>query len=257
MRVASVLRLCGAVALSAGLGGCVAAIPLAASGLVVKSGDGPNAARPPIAEQVAESTASQDIVVSGTIHDANRTEDFVAMALYALEHKESGSSVLPDPGAGEDDSPTFACAGQIPAILVDLDPGDRALRPEKDINEATGLAPALALARQGGMAVLWTSVLDESRADVVRGALLASGLDPAGRDPLLLTRDPAESKTERRDQARGMYCIKAIVGDRRGDFDALLNYLRDPDAPTPYDALFGQGWFELPPPLDEASNLAE
>ena len=80
--------------------------------------------------------------------------------------------------------------------------------------------------------------------------LRASGLDPAGRDILLLTRDPAESKTDRRNAELGDFCIKAIVGDRKGDFDALFDYLRDADVPTPFDSLLGAGWFLLPPPLD-------
>jgi len=31
-----------------------------------------------------------------------------------------------------------------------------------------------------------------------------------------------------------------------------MDYLRDPASPTPYDRLFGDGWFELPPPIISA-----
>jgi len=250
LRMAALLRL-GLPLLAAGaLAGCVAAIPLAATGMIAKgsSEEGDDGAA------LARADARDIPLAPAAYGNANRTEQYVAVAMFAADNAKSGLSVIPDPAAGDDTATVRPCDGQAPAILVDLDPGDAAFDPANpDLRAQPGLASALSIARGSGVAVVWTSVLDENREGAVRGALRQSGLDPAGRDVLLLTRDPAESKTERRNAAAGDYCIKAIVGDRRGDFDTLLEYLRDPSAATPFDALFGQGWFELPPPIDYAA----
>ncbi|WP_127612076.1 hypothetical protein [Croceicoccus ponticola] len=261
--------LLASVAVAGALSGCVAAaIPVLASGVLTTKAVGKSdttsadsAARTGqvesvavIAQPVAAQPAAQTRPGLGSPVAANRTEDFVRMALFAVGNKESGLSVIPDPAASADGPLLLTCSSRIPAILVDLDPGDIALRLDQGAPVAApGLAPALATARAQGLAVLWTSVLDENRAGDIRDALAASGLDPARRDALLLTRDPAETKTERRNAAAGEWCIKAIVGDRKGDFDALMDYLRDPDAPTPFDELIGNGWFELPPPIEYAA----
>lgn len=246
------------------LNGCVAAaIPVVASGVMAKRVVDPATDRTVVAERPAARQPKVEVVpgepplavVTGK-RRINRAEDFVTMALFAIDSRDNGLSVVPDPAASAEDRAVAACDGQPPAILVDLDPGETAL-PLDDLVAgapplvAPGLIPALNLARAQGLAVLWTSVQAENRDDDVRRLLAASGLDPARADLLLLIRDPAETKTDRRKAAARDYCIKAIVGDRRGDFDELLNYLRDPAAPTPFDPLFGKGWFDLPPPIEE------
>ncbi|WP_066558330.1 hypothetical protein [Croceicoccus bisphenolivorans] len=242
------------------LTGCVAAaIPVMASGVMAKrTVDSRNA--PAAAPATGQAPELVDVKPSlpaaggGAILQPNWTEDFMAVALFAAESMDNGLSVLPDPGAREGEALVLPCEGQPPAILVDLDPGDIAFQPGDALPvPASGLGPALATARMKGIAVLWTSVLDESRAGEIRQVLTATGLDPAGSDTLLLTRDPAETKTARRNAVSGDWCIKAIVGDRRGDFDDLMDYLRNPQAPSPFDPLIGNGWFELPPPLAYAA----
>ncbi|MBB3992117.1 hypothetical protein [Croceicoccus naphthovorans] len=243
MRAIRLLLLIPAVA---ALSGCVAAaLPVLAT--TVMTGD---------AVRDGKVTVQKDAVAPAA--DAatppaapNYTEQFVAAAMFAADRAGTGQSVVPDPAAEDADTLVRGCSeSQQPALLVDLDPGAAALRPQvATLSAPQGLAPALAVARGKGLTIAWTSVLDEAEAPLVRNALAASGLDPAGRDVLLLTRDPAESKTDRRDAALSEYCFVAMIGDQRGDFDELMDYLRDSDGPSPFDPLFGNGWFELPPPL--------
>lgn len=240
----------------AALPGCVAAaLPVLASGAMahgaVKDGPRSAAAVAPakaMAEDEEEIALARMLVPSG---DANFTERFVAAALFASDRAGAGVSAVPDPAAPMDaESVVLPCgADQPPALLVDLDPAGAALRPGDALSAAPGLASALSLARGSGVKVVWTSILDEGQAPAIRRALAASGLDLAGEDDLLLIRDPGESKTDRRNAAIDRYCFVAIIGDRPGDFDQLMDYLRDPAATTPYDGLMGAGWFELPPPL--------
>lgn len=261
-RHAALLRCAGLLLAAGSLSGCVAAaIPVVASGVMAKrvvdpGNDAPPAARPaPAQPKVEVVPAEAPIAVVTAARRVNRAEDFIAMALFAADSRDNGLSVVPDPAVSAEGSPVAACTEQADAILVDLDPGEIALpldsaTPSAALPVAPGLIPALALARSRGLAILWISLQAENREADVRRMLMATGLDPRGGDTLLLIRDPAETKTDRRNAAARDYCIKAIVGDRRGDFDELLNYLRDPNEPTPFDALFGKGWFDLPPPID-------
>ena len=56
-------------------------------------------------------------------------------------------------------------------------------------------------------------------------------------------------KQTRRDDFARAYCVVAMAGDERADFDELFAYLRDPTAALPLEKLVGQGWFIVPPPI--------
>lgn len=243
-RFSRTLGLCGLMLAATGLSGCVAALPLAASGMLAKR----------TVEDKGEAEVAVPEEVAVVMPAPNLTEKWFAAALFAGDRAGTGLSVLPDPAASNDDEPVLPCHGGKPAILIDLDPGNAAFQPDAGPFVAQpGLAPALATARAAGTEVLWISVLGEAREADLRAVLADTGLDPAGEDTVLLIRDPAETKTQRRNAIAGEWCITAIVGDRRGDFDEFMDYLRDPDAPTPFDPLLGSGWFELPPPIKAAA----
>lgn len=254
------MRVCTPMLAAAALPGCVAgALPVLAGGVVAKRTV--DKMKPvPVAQVVRGTVPAESGLVSDPASGAvaqNLTEQWVAAALFAADLAGKGMSVLPDPAATEADAMVRPCADEAVAVLVDLDPGEAAFRPELARTAAPGVAAALSIARAKGLTVLWTSVLDESREADARIALVNAGLDPTGRDPILLTRDPAETKTERRRDTAGEWCIAAIIGDRKGDFDDLMNYLRDPEAPTPFDPLLGHGWFELPPPFLPPQPVAD
>ena len=88
------------------------------------------------------------------------------------------------------------------------------------------------------------------RAGAIRKALATAGLDPDGRDQLVLLRFPEERKQTRRDDFAKANCVLAMAGDERADFDELFSYLRDPAAATTLDVLIGKRWFLVPPPLN-------
>ena len=140
------------------------------------------------------------------------------------------------------------CGGQAAAVMLDLDPGLTVFDPEA-IRPEPGLGDALAALRAAGITVLWTSALPVEQAEKVHFALARAGLDPARIDRLLLLKGAGDRKQARRNLASRNWCVIALAGDRRGDFDEVFDYLRDPDSKIPADALFGDGWFLAPPPM--------
>ena len=73
-----------------------------------------------------------------------------------------------------------------------------------------------------------------------------------GKDQFLLIRNGDDRKQLLREDANQDVCIVAIAGDQRSDFDELFDYLRDPNAAIGLDAMLGDGWFLVPPPLESS-----
>jgi hypothetical protein len=146
------------------------------------------------------------------------------------------------------------CIKNTPAVMIDLDEGLTPFPGAAATQPAPGLAEALAHLREAGVVVLWVSQASANRVIEIGDALRASGLDPTGRDPLLLVRHADERKQVVRADADQSVCVLAIAGDRRGDFDELYDFLRRPDAEVGLDHMFGNGWFLTPPPLRVAAR---
>lgn len=136
-----------------------------------------------------------------------------------------------------------------PAVLIDLDNSTAAFDPAGPHTVPRGLAAGLAKLRGAGMVVVWIASARAAEVGEVAKILQDSGLDPEGVDPLLLVRSPEDRKQVLRQQANRDVCVVAIAGDRKGDFDELFDYLRDPASASAFDGLIGQGWFLIPPPL--------
>lgn len=160
---------------------------------------------------------------------------------------ERRSVLLANPAALAPD--TRACSIHPAAVLIDLDPGAAVLDPEAARSAEQGLVRTLAALRAQGLTIGWISSTTADRAGAVRRALIGSGLDPVGRDELALLRYPEESKQARREDFAKQFCVVAIAGDERGDFDELFQYIKDPSVAAPLDALVGKGWFLIPQPL--------
>tara|TARA_B100000678_G_scaffold14197_1_gene11217 strand:+ start:598 stop:1497 length:900 start_codon:yes stop_codon:yes gene_type:complete len=146
------------------------------------------------------------------------------------------------------------CAFAQTAVLVDLDPGEEAAPLDEDVAAAESLVRVLATLRAQEVAVLWLSRHTAVAAGAVRRMLLRTGLDPRGTDELYLVRYETESKATRRADAAKDYCVVAIVGDQKGDFDELFAFLKDEKAAFTLDPLIGEAWFIAPPPLSEAAE---
>ncbi|MBD59894.1 MAG: hypothetical protein CL808_07230 [Citromicrobium sp.] len=149
------------------------------------------------------------------------------------------------------------CAFAQTAVLVDLDPGDGEAPLGEDVAAPDQLARVLATLRAQEVAVLWLSRHTAVRAGAVRRALLRTGLDPRGQDELYLVRYEDETKATRRADAAKDFCIVAILGDEKRDFDELFAFLKDPDAAFALDPLMGEAWFLAPAPLTSSSSQSE
>ncbi|MFM5906882.1 MAG: hypothetical protein ACKOPO_04750 [Novosphingobium sp.] len=146
-------------------------------------------------------------------------------------------------------APRRAQCGKLqPAVLIDLDPELSVFRPAAPLAQP-GLAEALAALRAAGITVMWSSALQVEQAEKVSAALSRAGLDPNRIDRLLLLKGPGDRKQARRLSAARNWCVVAMAGDRRGDFDEAFDYLKDPETQIPADRLFGNGWFIAPAPL--------
>ena len=177
-----------------------------------------------------------------------------AFAAFAVEQaaipvvgSERRSVLLADPFAMTPETRT--CSIHPAAVLVDLDPEGTTIDLSRPLSGDRMLAEKLAALRAEGVTVGWTSSQTADRAGEVRKALVSSGLDPAGRDELVLLRFPEERKQTRRDEFARSHCVVAIAGDERADFDELFAYLRNPAAAAPLERLMGAGWFIIPAPL--------
>jgi hypothetical protein len=140
------------------------------------------------------------------------------------------------------------CGKLQPAVMIDLDPGLDVFNPAAAAPQP-GLAEALSALRAAGITIMWSSALPVEQAEKVAAALARTGLDPSKTDRLLLLKGPGDRKQARRLSAARNWCVLAMAGDRRGDFDEAFDYLKEAEATIPADKLFGNGWFIAPAPM--------
>lgn len=180
------------------------------------------------------------------------TSGYAALAAYTISHAnspEANSSLdVIDPANPLAKPRRAQCGGLAPAVMIDLDPGLSTFDIDA-LKPAPGLSDALAALRAAGITILWTSALPVEQSEKIHFTLARSGLDPNRTDRLLLLKGDGDRKQARRNLAAHNWCVVAMAGDRRGDFDEAFDYLRDPDSKIPADALFGDGWFIVPPPM--------
>ena len=69
---------------------------------------------------------------------------------------------------------------------------------------------------------------------------------------MLLIRNDEDRKQTLRQEANLDVCVIAIAGDRRGDFDELFDYLRNPASALGFEGMIGTGWFITPVPFGSA-----
>lgn len=144
-----------------------------------------------------------------------------------------------------------SCGGERGALLIDLDPGEKPFDLADPPSPAPGLAEHLRKIRGTGIAVVWIATLPESASGDLGTILKATGLDPLGIDKTLLLRRGETRKQQVLLRANQDWCVLAIAGDRKGDFDEVFDYLRNPDGPVgiALEQFIGAGWFLAPPPI--------
>lgn len=260
------------------LGSCVAAalVPVVASGAVVKrSADlsGERAERKPVvtvgrgipvphpASPISEpelqnvQTSPNDTLPPV---DANADADpYAGLSTYVLaasaqaKPRKRRASVLIDQRSLGTLPRMVDCTDQRNALLIDLDVGAKPFDLTDPPSPAPGLADRLRTIRGTGTAVVWIATLPESAAEDIATVLKATGLDPLGIDRTLLLRGGETRKQQILNRAAEDWCVIAIAGDRRGDFDEVFDYLRNPDGPVALalEQHLRTGWFLVPPPI--------
>ncbi|MFC4292492.1 hypothetical protein ACFOWX_08705 [Sphingorhabdus arenilitoris] len=144
--------------------------------------------------------------------------------------------------------PKFAdCAGRPLAVTVDIDANTAALNGSTSLLDASpatlnDLAVTLLPLRESGITVIWESNRPTEDIDEIIRRLVELKINDE-RDYLSLDRGTNDSKQLRKATISDNYCIFAMLGDHRSDFDELFNYLRDPQSFTELDFMLGSGWF--------------
>lgn len=204
-------------------------------------------------------------------------DGFIRFAMQQADRREDGrlreTVMLSGPPLNGSLS-LMPCGFLPPAVIVDLDDGGvgggvgggiggtdgglnlSTVTVDTPVRAAAGLAEGLNELRRRDVAVIWMTSQPVDRLTTLSTLLQLNGLNPAGRDAIVLTRTSGERKQERRTQTAASHCILAIAGDRKADFDELYDYLRNPDSPTDSDRMIGAGWFLAPPPLAAAETAA-
>ena len=209
--------------------------------------------RGPVAAPTPRAASSARVTMpAAPIPVAGRSAGYLGLTSYALSRASSpeADAVLDviDPNDPLSAPRRAQCGKLQPAVLIDLDPELNVFNPAAAAAQP-GLAEALSALRAAGITVMWTSALQVEQAENVAAALSRAGLDPSKTDRLLLLKGPGDRKQARRLSAARNWCVVAMAGDRRGDFDEAFDYLKDPDTQIPADRLFGNGWFLAPAPL--------
>lgn len=141
------------------------------------------------------------------------------------------------------------CGNKPMAAIIDLDvaPGTPS---EMVVQRQDGLSALIETMRESGIRIAWLAETDAAQLGPILD-LLKEGEDPVIRDAdLMMVGLPGKyRKQERRWQLARDYCVVAIAGDRRGDFDELYDYLRDQAYAIRLEAFIDKGWFELPHPV--------
>ena len=186
---------------------------------------------------------------------------FAAHALKQSARLEAGEgveSVVLIPRVDVFKPQTMECEGKPLAVAIDLDDttgGD--WTKAETLYRQNGLIEVLASLRAAEISVIWLSDQPVAASEKISAILNEAGFSQSESDDFLfLDRGGDDRKQVRRWDAARNYCIVAMAGDDRADFDELYDYLRDPDGAITLENMFDNGWFLTPPPLVEANEAA-
>lgn len=190
---------------------------------------------------------------------------FAGFAAHALEKAakleagEGVESVVLIPRVDIFKPKTIGCGGKPLAVAIDLDnEQDSDWASAQTLYRQNGLIEALRSLRVAEISVIWISDQPVAAAQTISAILKDGGLSETEADDFLfLDRGGEDRKQVRRWDAARNYCIVAIAGDERADFDELYDYLRNPDGAISLEHMFDNGWFITPPPLVIAPDTDE
>jgi hypothetical protein len=146
------------------------------------------------------------------------------------------------------DPQTLPCGNLPMAVVIDLDVAPNT-PAEIEIEAQSGFGTLLQTLRENDVRIVWTGAKSPKATEPTLAAL-RGGEEPALRDEdMLLLRDGKFSKQEQRWILARSYCVLAVAGDRKADFDELYDFLRVPDYAIRLEAFMDRGWFLLPHPV--------
>ncbi|WP_336987430.1 hypothetical protein [Altererythrobacter aquiaggeris] len=228
---------------------------------VMRQLPGKNIAAPPAepAYEVLEITELPAPMAGNTAGPAGETGSYTAFTDFAVKRAQEDAGLARRPSAilqnpSRLDGKTQLCGRQPPAVLIDFDPDDDVFDPSAPGTISRDLQNALGTLADNSIEVLWISDLPENFAGEVVNAMRKSGISRVDGSALLLGAGEAGRKQLLRERAANRYCIVAIAGDEKGDFDEMYYYLRDPDSAIRLEPLFGNGWFLAPAPFLQSGS---
>lgn len=191
--------------------------------------------------------------------DSSPYADFAAHALNQSARLAEGKgvqSVVLVPRVDIFKPETMACESKPLAVVIDLDDqNNRGWIKAETLYRQNGLIEVLRSLRAAEISVIWLSDQPAAASEKVSAILEEAGFSQSESDDFLfLDRGGEDRKQVRRWDAARNYCIVAMAGDDRADFDELYAYLRDPDGAIMLESMFDNGWFLAPPPLVEATE---
>lgn len=143
------------------------------------------------------------------------------------------------------------------AVIIDIDVDQR---KTWDVEASNGmpsdgsLAEVVEMLRARDIKLIWFTDGIQSELPEILGPL-RNGAFPAVKSDDLVSFGAKRGarKQERRWKLARDYCVVAVAGDTKSDFDELYDYLRDQSYAIRLDAFWNRGWFLLPPPTKLAN----
>jgi hypothetical protein len=135
------------------------------------------------------------------------------------------------------------------AVIIDVDADRNITWDAKPY--AASLAEVAELLRARDIRLIWFTDGTQNELPEILGPL-RSGAFPAVKSDDLISfgAKKGKRKQERRWKLADDYCVVAVAGDTKSDFDELYDYLRDQSFAIRLDAFWNRGWFLLPPPVN-------
>jgi hypothetical protein len=179
---------------------------------------------------------------------------YLPFARYAIEQAARRSrgeivkSAVLVPKVSLTNPAVVPCEDKPLAAIIDLSYAPET-PTELTIEEQTGFGSLLATMRESGIAIAWIGEAGDQQVspqiDILRKGNVPALLD----QDMQLFASRRFRKQELRWQLARKYCVVALAGDSKSDFDELYDYLRDPDYAIRLEVFTNRGWFLLPPPI--------
>lgn len=147
---------------------------------------------------------------------------------------------------------TVTCGAKPLAVIVDLDASATTVSSSDSLTRPLG--SLLEDIRDAGLRLIWISGVSQAEVTSTLDPL-RQGTNPAikSEDLISLQEQGGLRKQERRWNLAQYYCIIAVAGDEKSDFDELFNYLRNPDYAVSLGKYWEHGWFIVPHPVSVAA----